>query len=214
MGPELINPFDYGEFTYKIDFMYGSYQVNSDSDQEAIDNFIAWAEVHAPGYVYTEEETLNINQNELEDLISDSNGTTYINEPIMYNQFKRLEREKYETTVCFDRYIPIEDELDHEQGFIEDPYYGTSYEVLLQDYQKSPEEYRVKNQYTLYEILSILQSENFIPQSKSEGTNWFYSIPYQCPYTGISTSYTLHIKDIWRNDEVFEMINNELKRTN
>lgn len=211
MEPELINPFDYGDFTYQIDFVYSSYQINSDSDQEAIDNFIEWAEVHAPGYIYTEEQAQDISQDELDELVSDSNGTTYINEPIMYTQFKRLEREKYETTVCFDRYIPIEDDLIHEQGFIEDPYYSTSCEVFLQDYQKTPDEYKVKNQYTLYEILSILQSENFVALSKSEGTNWFYSTPYVCPYTGISTSYTLHIKDIWRNDEVFEMINNELE---
>lgn len=209
---ELINPFEYGDYTYQIDFIYDSYQINAYDDQDAIDNFIAWAEVNAPGYVYTEEQAQDIDPSELQDLISDSNGTDYINETLLACQFKKFAREKYEVTVCFDRYVPVADGLVHEQGFVEEPYYGFGHEVLLEDYQKSPKEYMIKNQYTLEEILSILQSESFISQSNNEQTDWFYSVPYVCPYTGIEISYTLHIKDICRNDEIFELLNNELKK--
>jgi len=63
---EVVNPADlYGEtpedapfwpHTYVIGFPLSSYVVNAEHEQAAMDEFIDWAEEHAPGYLMSPEE--------------------------------------------------------------------------------------------------------------------------------------------------------------
>jgi hypothetical protein len=214
---DFINELEHGDFTFEIIFPFQSFYINADTYEESIDLFITWAETNAPGYIWTPKQVEKMDEEEREwlmDYVSDSAGTTYINEYLSHNAFLRHEREKFTVTVTFQRTFAFwegEEFPEEERGFIEEPYYSMNDEVLLEEWKKHKDGYCINNQYNLAEILSILQSENFVPQSDNEGTDWFYSGPVRCIYTGIEVTYTLHIKDCKRNDQVFELLNNAVK---
>lgn len=84
---EVVNPDDlfaqggpFWKHTYIIAFPLGSYLVNADSEGDAIDEFIDWAEKNAPGYLFTRDEEEELSDDERDQHIVGGNHGRLLNE--------------------------------------------------------------------------------------------------------------------------------------